>query len=243
MNCIFVQITGRLGNQLFQIALGYSISQKTNKNFAMVYNNNNYYEQEYIPYFYDITFIPKERVPTCTVYSEKNSTVNCFKFNPEIINEGFFDGYFQSWKYFIDYLPDLKNIFLKNNITKTDGYFIHVRRGDYVNHPVYQIDYEQYFKKAIQHFPKDSKFYIVSDNIPFCENCSLFNNGSFSFVDLDTISTLHFMAGCRGGICANSSFSWWGALLGRREIVTMPKQWINNGMDTSEIHFPGVIVI
>jgi len=246
--CIFVQLTGRLGNQLFQIALGYSLSQQTNQNFAMVYNSYNLYEQEWIEYFPEILFIPKEIVPLNTVmYSEKRASVNCFKYSQEVLElckKGtFFDGYFQSWKYFNDYLPDLKKMFLKNNLIETDGYFVHVRRGDYVNHSVYQINYEEYFKQALLHFPKDSKFYVVSDDLPYCENCSLFKNDSFSFVELGTLDTLHFMARCRGGICANSSFSWWGAFLGRREIITMPSQWINNGMDTSEIPFPGVIVI
>ena len=51
------------------------------------------------------------------------------------------------------------------------------------------------------------------------------------------------MAGCRGGICANSSFSWWGAWLSSREIVTMPHQWINNGMDTTGVFFENVKII
>jgi hypothetical protein len=251
---IFVQITGRLGNNLFQIALGYSLSQKTNQNFAMVYNSHNIYEQEWIHYFPEITFIPRQKVPCCVIFSEKNNGVNCFEFHPEVLElckteDILFDGYFQNHKYFTEYLPDLKKMFLKNEINNnqinnsTDGYFIHVRRGDYVNHPVYQIDYPEYFKKAIKHFPKDSKFYILSDDLQFCETWDLFDTGSFSFVDLDTIASLHFMASCKGGICANSSFSWWGAFLGRREIVTMPLQWINNGMDTSDLPFPGVIKI
>jgi hypothetical protein len=251
---IFVQITGRLGNNLFQIALGYALSQKTNQNFVMVYNSYNRYEQEYISYFPEITFIPREMLPNTVMYSEKRDGINCFEFHPEVFQlcktgNIFFDGYFQNHKYFMDYLPELKKLFLKNEIKEINGYFIHVRRGDFVNHPVYQIDYQQYFKKAIQHFPKDSKFYVVSDDIPFCENYNLlkdpFGNGKFdvSFVDLDTLGTLHFMASCKGGICANSSFSWWGALLGKREIVTMPSQWINNGMDTSDIYFDNVIVI
>ena len=251
---IFVQITGRLGNNLFQIALGYALSKQTGQDFSMVYNSYNQYEQEYITYFPEISFVSNQYVPTCNIYSEKNNGINCFQFHPELLelcksNNIFFDGYFQTWKYFIDYLPELKQLFLKRETKETNGYFIHVRRGDYVNHPVYQINYSTYFKKAIEHFPKDSKFYVMSDDIAFCENWSLFNdpfgNGKFDvlFVDIDTICTLRFMAGCKGGICANSSFSWWGALLGKREIVTMPRQWINNGMDTTDIYFPNVIVI
>ena len=114
---IFVQITGRLGNNLFQIALGYALSRQNNQNFVMVYNSYNIYEQEYITYFPEITFIPRQTLPSSVVYSEKCDGINCFEFHPEVLQlcksdnlpsvngNLFFDGYFQNYKYFIDYLP------------------------------------------------------------------------------------------------------------------------------------------
>ena len=251
---IFVQITGRLGNHLFQIALGYSLAKKTGQQFVMVYNKYNKYEQQWIDYFLtkskstiELNFIERQTIPKNTVYySEKRNGINCFEFHPELeqlCTNGnvFFDGYFQTEQYFKEYFIDLKKLFLRNEIKVTDGYFIHVRRCDYLNHPVYEIKYEEYFIKAIQYFPKNALFYVVSDDIPWCKQNNLFKE--FSFIEIDTIDTLHFMAGCKGGICANSSFSWWGAWLSKREIVTMPKQWINNGMNTEGIYFENVIVI
>jgi len=244
---IFVQLTGRLGNQLFQIALGHILSKTTGNPFVIVYNGYNRYEQEWIHYFPEITFQARDILINSVCYSEKRPGINCFEYHPEILElckkgNRFFEGYFQSWKYYNNSVETLKKMFLKNHVKETDGYFIHVRRGDYVNHPVYTIDYIGYFQQAIQNFPQDVAFYVVSDDIAFCKTWDLFRELNVSYVELDTLETLHFMAGCRGGICANSSFSWWGAFLGRREIVTMPRQWINNGMDTSEIPFPGVII-
>lgn len=245
---IFMQITGRLGNNLFQIAVAYALAKRYNTDFCMVYNQNNKYEQEYINYFSEIKFVPRHTLTDINqTFSEKSGSINCFEYHPQLekyINGNIYlDGYFQTELYFKQYLPDLRKMFLKNEIKDTSGYFIHIRRGDYVNHPVYTIDYPSYFKKAIQHFPEGSQFYIVSDDIEWCKTSELFENLKIEFVDLDTLDTLHFMAGCKGGICANSSFSWWGAYLSKREIVTMPKQWINNGMDTTQIHFEGAIVI
>ncbi len=248
-----MQITGRLGNNLFQIAVAYSLAKKYTTDFFMVYNEYNKYEQEWITYFSNsivekVNFIPRHTVPTVNQrFSEKCNGINCFQYHPQLeqlIGDNIFlDGYFQTEQYFKENLPELKKIFLRNKIMDTDGYFIHVRRGDYVNHPVYTIDYPEYFRKAIVHFPEASTFYIVSDDIEYCKNSILFNGLKVEFVDLDTLDTLHFMAGCKGGICANSSFSWWGAYLCKREIITMPKKWINNGMDTSQVHFEGAIVI
>ena len=246
---IYSQITGRLGNNLFQIAIAYSLAKQHKTDFAMIYNQNNPFEQEYISYFPEIPWKPRYSIIKVDQrFSEKHNGLSCFDIHLPIkqfngVGDFFLDGYFQNENYFKEHLEDLRVLFLKKTVPKIDGYFIHVRRGDYVNHPVYTIDYTDYFKKAITHFPGSSKFYIVSDDIPYCKSWDLFKGLDVDFIDLDTLDTLHFMAGCKGGICANSSFSWWGAWLGGREIVTMPKQWINNGMNSQGVHFEGAIVI
>ena len=251
-----MQITGRLGNQLFQIATAYALARQSNQNFVMVYNGYNQYEQEYKSYFHELPWITRQNLPNSpnlNIYSEKHGGVNCFQYNSnlnlkvqELKSQALYlDGYFQNEKYFKCYTDNLKKMFLKKPVENVNGYFIHVRRGDYVNHPVYEIDYTSYLKKAIEHFPKDSQFYVVSDDITYCKTSEMFKQltlALLTFVELDTIDTLNFMAACKGGICANSSFSWWGAYLGGREIVTFPKQWINNGMEV-DIFFENSIVI
>ena len=54
-----MQITGRLGNNLFQIAVAYALAKRYNTDFFMVYNQYNKYEQEWNEYFSEITFIPR----------------------------------------------------------------------------------------------------------------------------------------------------------------------------------------
>jgi hypothetical protein len=50
------------------------------------------------------------------------------------------------------------------------------------------------------------------------------------------------MSLCKGGaICANSSFSWWGAFLGsysERNPVIIPKRWIKNNSSDPIDMFP-----
>ena len=244
-----MKINGRLGNQLFQIATAYTMAKKTSQPFVMVFNQSTEYESHYKEYFRDIKFISTNEVPVDIKYfSERRPGMNTFKFNENLLSicamrNIMLDGYFQTGKYFNNYFNNLKKIILKKKVQINNGYFIHVRRGDYLTDARFQIDYTKYFKIAIEYFPKDANYFVVSDDIEFCKNYDLFKNLKKEFIELDPIDTIHFMSGCRGGICANSSFSWWGAYLGQREIVTMPRQWFHDGMDKSDLFFENVKVI
>ena len=245
---IYMKINGRLGNHLFQIATAYALSKQTNQDFVMVYYDGLATDKEYIPYFPELKFTTS--IPgNIKMYSESRPGVSCFIFNEHLKNmcgngDILFNGWFQTEKYFKEYLPDLKKMFLKRPVKEIDGYFIHIRRGDYVNDARYDLCNIDYYTLSLRHFPKDATFYILSDDINYCKSLEVFQNlQNKEFPVLDTLDTLHFMAGCRGGICANSSFSWWGAYLGKREIITMPRKWINNGMDTRDVYPENSILI
>jgi len=50
---------------------------------------------------------------------------------------------------------------------------------------------------------------------------------------------------CRkGGLCSNSSFSWWGSYLNTNpdKVVIMPKQWMANS-DIFDVWYEGTIII
>lgn len=157
-----------------------------------------------------------------------------------------------------DYLPQdplwltFKNIPLegKNNlilseIEKTSSVFIHVRRGDY-----YSPEYIQklggtcpigYYHTAIAYVAslvKEPSYFVFSDDIAWVkENINIenaayidWNTGTKSYIDL------YLMAQCKYAIIANSTFSFWGAMLGRKkEIVCYPKHWVNPPYTPPEI--------
>ena len=115
--------------------------------------------------------------------------------------------------------------------------FLHVRRGDYVDIP--HIHYNQsmsYYETALLALPDLVKrILIFSDDIEWVKQQELFRNTSrFQFVseDLDEIQSLALMSLCtEGAICANSTFSWWGAFLGahaKRAPVFVPSRWISD---------------
>jgi hypothetical protein len=79
-----------------------------------------------------------------------------------------------------------------------------------------------------------SKIYIFSDDSLWVKQQSYFslNPGLFEFINnKDELETLACMSlCCAGAICANSTFSWWGAFLGAYSIyspVYIPERWIS----------------
>jgi hypothetical protein len=124
-----------------------------------------------------------------------------------------------------------------------------VRRGDYVNHPLHQIEYDSYFPKAISYIlekDKDAHFYIVSDDIEYCKTYRVFNNINKTFLEsVPELETLYFMSFCwKGGICSNSTFSWWGSYLNQNpdKIVVFPSKWLNNN-SPNDIYYENSVVI
>lgn len=176
------------------------------------------------------------------------------KHKSEIFKSGdrYYIGYWQDYRYYQDCRNEILAAFkfdgpLSNGCQKIldkiqsidNAVSIHIRRGDYLGHGLFSgICTIEYYSKAIE-FIKSTvnvgKFYIFSDDIPWCEvNISpLLRNHEFEFVDInhgkDSHLDMFLMSKCRINIIANSSFSWWGAYLNTNpsKIVCAPKKWAN----------------
>ena len=161
--------------------------------------------------------------------------------NEDILLGGYFqnDQYFREYKDEIskmflrqEMLDDLSNRYpdAKNS------YFIHIRRGDYLMNPNYFIDMDKYYNTAIQYILSNNPyahFYVFSNDLPFCKQWHVLKYTpeesiqlmwdpapkkpplNITFVEhLGDVESLYLMVLCRlGGICANSTFSWWGGYL------------------------------
>jgi hypothetical protein len=249
---LYVKLHGGLGNQLFQVASGYGIAKKHNFILILVsdFKTSSFPHQEeldtYIRHFFN-TFhlIHQGQLPSMPHYYEMDN-VKCFQYNEMEVDKTFYiEGYLQTEKYFKEYRKEIVDMFKPYNL-RLSSYFIHVRRGDYSNNPLYQMD-DNYYKKAIDYMESLSKnhYYIVSDDITYCKECGLFDSLNKSFVNDTAINTLAIMSSCKGGICANSSFSWWGSYLidDPEKIVIFPKTWIHNGHDNLDIYYEGSIIL
>lgn len=191
-----------------------------------------------------------------------------FYYEPQIesiADNTYLYGYFQTEKYFGHYLTEIQAQFQLNHApNETNKRFIdamksensvsiHVRRGDYLLAPFNLLTAENYYRKAIEYIVErieHPKFYIFTNDIEWTmaefgqfdiDKTFISNNqGDHSYMDMI------LMSNCQHNICANSSFSWWGAWLNsnRDKIVTAPKLWFkNSGTENSDLIPPSWIKI
>lgn len=255
---------GRLGNQLFQYAVCYSIAKKLGVDFVIPKENienikkdgcYNFSDNSWIPYsfrMYDcfnITAPQKNNIVTENIFKEPyfqyTEQINSVKDNTSI------EGYFQSEKYFVNHKEEILNEFkFKPEILKTAQNFIsdfkskeiiavHIRRGDAVVNPTFPLMGVDYFQKAIDHFSdKEYNFLIISDDIEWCKN--IFSEGDnvrFS-KGVDDFVDLCLMSLANHNIISNSSFSWWGAYLNTNpsKKVIAPNNWFKDkSVNTSDL--------
>ena len=198
---------------------------------------------------------------TCKIFEETEM------FHPEIYSfkDKYLEGYFLCNKYYDDILPFIQNeiVFPKHSDSKIqkrneelmermDGWHtasIHLRRGDYITEPQNEalfgnIATDAYYDAAIRYvLDKDyqTHFYIFSNDPEYArEHYSdesrytivTGNDGDNSLLDME------LMSHCRYNICANSTFSFWGARLNKRsdkEIIRTFKMRNNQEVTAREM--------
>lgn len=180
----------------------------------------------------------------------------------------YYEGYWQHYEYFennkdeiintFDITNDLDMVnraFVKSVLLMSNSISIHVRRGDFLKVPLYkgicEVDYyERAIQKAHELVGKEVDFFIFSNDISWCRKylSPYIGANRCNFIDWnkgkDSFKDMYLMRACRCNIIANSSFSWWGAYLNKREdkIVIAPDKWVNLPVD-NPIQLPEWILI
>ena len=243
---LYKSLGGGLGNQLFMVSSAYTIAQKNNMILVLVYDKDGrgmvhntlteFMKTIFKPFLHTYShLVPADAI----VYKEKR----CFDYNPCIIQKKedyLLHGYYQHKNYLQGFdLSFFKNDAICERLLKEyhfldTSYFIHFRRGDYVNHPLYKLDIETYYQKAIQYIlERDpaAHFFIVSDDIPYIKTYSFLHKIQKTFIEnINTLDTFYLMSLCKkGGICANSTFSGWASILNTdvKKLIIVPKEWIH----------------
>lgn len=159
-------------------------------------------------------------------------------YHPQILdwNQKYLVGYWACDKYYADIMPEIRNcirfpessdgrnVTIAQEMEQTESVSVHIRRGDYLdaaNSKMFgNICTEAYYDSAIAYmkkrFPK-AKFYMFSDDSAYVRehyqgkeyHTIDWNQGDDSFYDM------MLMSHCRHNICANSTFSFWGARLNK----------------------------
>lgn len=242
---VYIELNGRIGNNLFQIAAGASYAKRYNLDYKVVCHDgyflpkpDNCYIREYIKQFEDniLRNIPiQEGRPQeeCFYYYDIDFVYREIPYHENIL----LYGTFHSYKYFDEELvndlfkisPNEKKYILDKygNILSQDVTSIHVRRGDYCKQPHrYAVASKPYFNKAIDYIGRDKKFLIISDDIEWCKK--KFKGDNFYFSDNEKpIIDLYIQSMCKNNIISNSTFSWWGAWLNPNpgRLVIYPNPW------------------
>ena len=236
---IINNLMGGIGNQLFQISAGFAHAKNIQTDYAINYkiglgNGQGYHHRRYRDTLYKR--IPETNHNVFIPYQDPK-----FSYTPiSKLNNLCLIGYFQSKKYFLGYEEEVKSLFefpnsLSNKVLnklnkiKKKKVGIHLRLGDYraksTEGVFHKIDYSSYLNNATKHFGDDHDFLIFSDDLNLLEHEVNFRN----FVNLENdneIEDLYSLSQCDSVIISNSSFSWWGAFLGKtKEKVICPDKW------------------
>lgn len=230
-------LQGGLGNQLFQIANAYALSKRYNCLFGINYTLSTCPNQGNTAEKYQNTLYQKLPITNNkpdNIYQEPS-----FKYNaiPKT-NNVLLMGYFQSSRYFEDCKNDIRQLFtfpscVKN---KVDNFLsevhkpiigVHIRRGDYIKpnfikyHGILTSEYYSIAAKMFQ----DHKAIICTDDWGSVQKEMSFSKAKYSPFT-DELEDLYLLSQCDSLIICNSSFSWWGAFLGKnKQKVIAPKKW------------------
>jgi len=240
---ITCNISGGLGNQLFQIFATISYSITYSQPFGFFYSakvgKRSAYWETILIHLKPYTNLKPMR---CTIINE-----NMISSIRPILSNICMSGYYQSEKYFKQHydtickmigLAEFKST-LANNYTNCIS--MHFRRGDYLQLTEYYVILGlDYYRKSIETIlQKDDSMKTV---LYFCEESdeeavSLFIDelrSIFPFLLFERINAsipdweqMIIMSNCNHNIIANSTFSWWGAYFNNNpnKIVCSPDQW------------------
>ena len=281
MKKVIVRLGNGLGNQLFTYAAAYSFAKKFNArlyiddesgfykrykyelhNFnisAPIINKNN----KFLGFFgrlkrkIFIKFSLNKNFLIETKDKKKLTSYDPNQFNINFKENLYFEGHFQSEKYFETDIKNIKeefsfkdniknkNIELINEIKNSDSVSIHLRQDKFLideghkNLKKLNKDFFEHsmsiIKKGIKFFDEElnkPKYYVWSNN--FTEINNLFPSSKFTLIDInlkkDPAYDLYLMSLCKHFILSPSTMHYWAAFLSKNinKICLSPTYMVNN---------------
>lgn len=270
-----IKLMGGLGNQMFQYAFGKWLNEPVlfdpfwyeneikfkNLDFLKVDINN---------FNVNLQFASKEQIKECLQESGIARNINkigrrlqikilpsnrvyekvinhyqpSLKTNKETV---YYEGYYQSIKYFDDKKEELINDFtpknqlseenarILDNIASSNSVAISVRHANDYQQLGWALD-EKFYIQAMQIIAERTEnphFYIFSDDIEWCKTFLKDTKFNITFANSNDENCgyacgIYLMSQCKHNIIANSTYSWWGAYLNNNpgKTVIMPKKWL-----------------
>ena len=250
---IGVKIQGRLGNQLFQIAFASVLAKRLNTGYYLCrkpwrgvlalkyFDVNGLNKFSFLTKFLTGHFL---KVPGILKPVAISNDISVEEQTPLLTNNAYYIGFFQSEKYYIGYEKYVQELFcikgkyqqlfessMGEYMRRKKSIAVHIRRGDYLNQEGEDISLSiPYYKKSLSRIADVQSYNVifVSDDIEWVkQQFTEFPDALFCsnhlMVDLQILMHADVL------VLANSSFSWWGAYLNKKNaVVYAPYYWLGN---------------
>lgn len=195
----------------------------------------------------------------------------CAEYMPEVfgMDEVYLYGFWGCERYYVDIIPLLQEKIVfpgsadprNNELVRKTGHensvSLHIRRKDYLTvadgKRYMGICTDAYYESAVKYIMEHVEnpvFYIFSDDLDYAR--THFDRPDMKVIDWntgrDSLFDMELMSRCRHNICANSTFSIWGARLNKNphKIMIRPlhhDNYENSDAQTVQGNWPGWILI
>ncbi|MDD6057938.1 MAG: alpha-1,2-fucosyltransferase [Clostridiales bacterium] len=266
---VIAELTAGFGNQMFSYACGYALAKRKGADFYInTYMADNGMSRPLeidklnITYKERITYLYRKDLmnrAVCNkirrqkaigwrtrIYKEKQH----YTYDPQIFEVDYdvmLSGYWQTYRYFEAYRPELLSLFTPKQLSEKatqkiedirrikNTVAVHIRRGDYLEVNAYiGPEYASDAMRIMEEKLGNVNYCFFSDDITWVKEYfgekenHHFISGSTSLTDVEEFFC---MVACEHHIIANSTFSWWGAYLNqnKEKIVIAPKVSIWGG--------------
>lgn len=266
-NVLVVRMHGGMGNFLFQYALVKKLQflnpdVPVKLDLSWYYSENMFLMSFQVPWIFERLFNEKLEIATekeilVAKTKGRHKEKETSKFDPDILKwkEGYYDGYWQTGRYFSDIENSIRKVLLgiNNNavsyrqnkilehIKNSESVAVWVRRGDYVTNETNKAIYgnictEKYYEKAIAYIRNtypNAEFFVFSNDEEYAKekykdmNVITYNLDSQEFKEFN----IFLISQCKHIIGANSSMSWWASWIhGKEGTVIVPEKWNNTAL-------------
>lgn len=253
----YIILQSQLGNQLFQIFNGISLSLKYKTDYKLCVADDKTTINGEKTYFH--SFLSELKDKTHIIDKDKNYNIihkenDNFLYNEVVIDDinsdNYIKGLYQSYKYFENYYEDInkllnldkKRLEVKekyNNYFKKKTIAIHFRFSDYIGlqyyHNLLQLDY---YIKALNSINISHDFDILyfchkRDNKIVDIYIDKLKAINVDFIkvsdDIPEYEQMLLMSNCDIIIIANSTFSWFSAYMSKHNNIIYPNKWFGEG--------------
>jgi hypothetical protein len=253
----YIILHSQLGNQLFQIFNGISLSLKYNRDYKLCLADDKTTINGDKTYFH--SFLKELKDKTHIIDKDKNYNIthkenDNFLYNEVVIDDidsdNYIKGFYQSYKYFENYYEDINKLLnldkkrfevkeKYNNYFKKKTIAIHFRFADYIGlqyyHNLLRLDY---YIKALNSINITHDF----DILYFCHKCDnkivdiyidKLKGLNINFIkvsdDIPEYEQMLLMSNCDVIIMANSTFSWFSSYMSKHNNIIYPNKWFGEG--------------